>query len=486
MFLNLKDKTGTITLNSGHALILGNKPEKLSMDQIAEKLSIEKQDTVNLGLFDTAAPNYSTYYPEVTADDLNPKDGDFIYPVFRLLSETILSKHGRPIDFSKKGVLKKSMNMLVGQTINIDHETALGNAIGAVKEVKWQNSYSTADGKVIPGGINGLMKIDGKSNPRIARGIMMDPPSIHSNSVSVRFKWEKSHSFENDDEFFNKLGEKGADGELIRVVVSDILQYTETSLVGHGADPFAQKVDQSGQIVNPEYAVRNMTFSADNGKDHLNFDYKTLGLSLSEDTTIPKNINIKDTNNKTDSMDFKEFLKGFTNFDLGEDVTEENFAGLIQTKFQEQLDLVTNLTTENSNLKTSLADKDAEVVRLNGTIESNKLMTELGVTALSNVRSEAERFYKLIKKEGDQKQSILDNITNADFTLASSLLEEYKSEAEKLFPDTCQDCNSTNVSKASAFKSGEDEKETTKVKSNVAVLDELKAKNKKQSIALGK
>ena len=98
------------------------------------------------------------------------------------------------LDFKtfNRDVLKKSMQMLIGQTINIDHEIAVGNAIGAVSEVFWQPAYKTKSGIEVPAGINAVLKIDGKSNPRIARGVMMDPPSIHSNSVTVRFKWEPS------------------------------------------------------------------------------------------------------------------------------------------------------------------------------------------------------------------------------------------------------------------------------------------------------
>jgi len=66
---------------------------------------------------------------------------------------------------------------------------------------------------------------------------MMSPPSIHSNSVTVKFGWEPSHKFETDSEFFDKLGTYTKKGELIRIVVNLIKSYHETSLVSHGADP---------------------------------------------------------------------------------------------------------------------------------------------------------------------------------------------------------------------------------------------------------
>lgn len=109
-----------------------------------------------------------------------------------------------PTDFSKNGVLKASMKLMLGQTVNCDHETSIGNAIGSVSQVMWQEGYT--DGKFkIPAGINGVLKIDGKSNPRIARGILMEPPSIHSNSVTVQFRWDKSHPELDNNEFWENL-----------------------------------------------------------------------------------------------------------------------------------------------------------------------------------------------------------------------------------------------------------------------------------------
>jgi hypothetical protein len=117
--------------------------------------------------------------------------------------------------------------------------------MGAVKDVMWEESYKTPGGIVIPSGINARMKLDGKSHPRVARAIMMDPPSIHSTSVTVQFLWEMSHNL-SQEEFFKKLGTFDKDGKQINRVASLVKRYHELSLVGHGADPYAQKITQSG------------------------------------------------------------------------------------------------------------------------------------------------------------------------------------------------------------------------------------------------
>ena len=152
--------TEKVKLIAGHAIILGHRPESLSGVMMSDKLEKEGQEFSKFGLFDSSSPNYTNYYPEVTAEDLHPKEEEFIEPIFRLLSNVTVHSRFNPIHFPVE-VLKKSMYKLIGQTINVDHETAVGNAIGTVKNVEWQNAY-TKDGVKVPAGINGILKIDGK------------------------------------------------------------------------------------------------------------------------------------------------------------------------------------------------------------------------------------------------------------------------------------------------------------------------------------
>ena len=471
--LNLDNRTGTVILNSGHALILGHKPDKLSLEQISEKILTERQEVQSLGLFDNSTPNYTTYYPDVTAEDLNPKDEEFIYPVFRMLSEVVLSK-GYPIDFSKKGVLKKSMHMMTGQTINVDHETALGNAIGAITEVAWQESYKTASGKIVPAGFNGVFKIDGKSNPRIARGIMMKPPSIHSNSVTVRFGWEPSHTFDTDSEFFDKLGSYTKEGELVRIVVNEIKQYSETSLVGHGADPYAQKIGADGKIVNPDYADNVYSFNADAPVKSFNkIDYKdSCTLSFGADT-IPFSNKVNTNNKQNDeSMTIKELMANAEK-QLGLEVgtiTSENFAETLTAFVEGKVDkeTLTTLQTELDGVNVKLDKAATSVTTLTNEIEGLKPDALIGKNTLTAMRAEATRVYSLLKGE-KADEAIQNSILVADLGLATSLAKQYQEELDVKFPDICQDCQSINISKSTTQKDdagGEDDGDSNKVLSD--------------------
>ena len=203
-----KEHLDSMVIGQGHTIMAGYIPEAVGAQAFSEnyyKWKTPTPDTIAQFGFWGGDIDYNTYYPNLDKSELTPKDEEFIEPMFRLLSETIVSKNWNPTDFGQNGVLKASMKMLLGQTVNCDHETNIGNAIGAVSQVMWQESYK--DGSfTIPAGINGILKIDGKANPRIARGILMEPPSIHSNSVTVQFKWDKSHPGMEDGEFYQKLG----------------------------------------------------------------------------------------------------------------------------------------------------------------------------------------------------------------------------------------------------------------------------------------
>ena len=91
--------TESIILNAGHALIMSHKPDKIRLTQVNKKLEEEPQDVQQFGLFDSATPNYTTYYPEVTEEDLNPDEKDFIEPVFRMLSNVTVHAAWNPIHF---------------------------------------------------------------------------------------------------------------------------------------------------------------------------------------------------------------------------------------------------------------------------------------------------------------------------------------------------------------------------------------------------
>lgn len=479
----IKNKNGTYTesieLNAGHAMIMPHKPEKIQMSQINDKIEAAPQDIQQFGLFDNATPNYATYYPDVTEEDLNPKDSEFIEPIFRMLSNVTVHAQWNPINFPE-AVLKKSMYKLIGQTVNIDHEMAVGNAIGSVKSVEWQKAY-TSNGIKVPSGINATLKIDGKSNPRIARGIMMDPPSIHSNSVTVNFAWAKSHPKMDDDEFFSKLGSFDDKGKFVQKVATDILGYHETSLVSHGADPFAQKVKEDGKIVNPSYAHDRYPLSAIQEDIHsFTWDWKSPEIFNEE---VIKNSYIEKSNNNNENKEnMKDLLKFIAVlFTLEADsLTEENYKKILGDIDYKGLKILADKSKEPVKIL-ELEGVEAIENEIKGLrtfkegvpkdLDAKISLAETGQEAIDALKADTKRLYALTIEEGKEDINILSLIENSEYKILKSLHKQYDEATESMFNHTCNGCGSHDITRASVDPGSEGGQGGDTVKTDDEVME---------------
>lgn len=473
----------SMTIGNGHTILAGYIPHSVGVQTFIQNYYEWKkpnpESISQFGLFGGDI-DYNTYYPNIDPAELKPKDEEFIEPVFRLLSETIVSKNWNPTDFGQNRVLKASMSLLLGQTVNCDHETNIGNAIGSVSKVMWQEGYK--DGKFsIPAGINGVLKIDGKANPRIARGILMEPPSIHSNSVTVQFKWDKSHPNMEDNEFYQKLGTYDSKGNMVRRIVTEVVRYLETSLVSHGADSFAQKIGDDGKIVNPTFAQRSWAsyeeYRDDKSKNFYFSDFKDLNNTQESFIDNPE---IDNQENKQSMNEFELFIQSLVEaniiaFGEGQEANQENALALLKDLVSSRNNLqtqVTNLTTEKNSLTEQITNKEAEIANL-------KEMATVGKNHIASLRENAVATYK--KLMGDQADETIVTMLNAETTgLATliSLTKDYQARLEEKFPLTCSKCGSHDVSRASSLEDPtiEEKKEETtqnQEKSTAEVMESL-------------
>jgi hypothetical protein len=202
-------------------------PPKLSAETFAamQKASLA---SAKLGMTDDAKVD-----PSLTFDQVNPQDADFIYPQFRALSQTMIP--GYFIDFSENKVVEDAAPLMLGQTIYTNHYYyEVENWIGAVSQSTWDPKGDKVGG--VPG-INVELKIDWKMNPKIARGLLMKPPAIHSVSATVDFEWDASHpDLLEQGIFWRNLG-LDIDRSIVRIVVNKITAFYELSLVFQGANP---------------------------------------------------------------------------------------------------------------------------------------------------------------------------------------------------------------------------------------------------------
>lgn len=460
----------SLTIDSGHSIMVQHTPQIVGAQSLSENFykwhtptpeSIERFGFFGDGL------NYNTYYPDAKPEDFKPNADEFIEPMFRLLSATIVSKNYNPTDFGhNKGVLKNSMHLLLGQTVNCDHETNIGNAIGSVSEVVWQEGYRD-NGINIPAGINGVLKIDGKANPRIARGILMEPPSIHSNSVTVQFAWEQSHPKMEYWDFIDKLGTYDDKGEMVRRIVTNIIRYHETSLVSHGADPYAQKINSDGRLNNPIFADRTWNsfaeYQEDKNKIYV-FEDNKLNLREIDDTKLTNNkIFLTQNYNSMDELQaFLEilFAEGMLTLAEGQEMNQEtavsSITALIASNNSRQAE-VTSLNEQITKLKEEKASLEGSIAKLKEEKAALEEMANIGTAHLTQVREEATASYR--KLMGEQVDETIINMLAAPTTGLNTLLALNKDYTERLnakFPLKCSKCGSLDVSRASSVQEPED------------------------------
>lgn len=465
----------SMVIGNGHSIMANYVPEAVGAKAFIENYYewAKPNDSIqSFGLFGGDI-DYNTYYPNLDAADLKPKEEEFISPIFRLLSACTVSKNYNPTDFSKDGVLKASMKMLLGQTVNCDHETNIGNAIGSVSAVYWQEGYKD-NGIIIPAGINGTLLIDGKANPRIARGIMMNPPSIHSNSVTVQFKWDKSHPKMDDRDFYYKLGTYDEKGEQIRRIVTEVVRYMETSLVNHGADPYAQKIE-GGKIVNPGYANKvYSSFEEYVDKENKTYSFSDFKGDSIDNTDITNNKQPETNNNQMHELElFLESLFGeqrILNLADGQEINKDNAFSAIKALKESNATLSTQLEEANQakiDLETKLSEKESEVVSMTP-------LYEIGKNHFASLRDEATKAYK--KLMGDKADETMINLISAETTgiaTVISLLKDYTARLEEKFPLKCKKCGSTDVNRASSAEEGQ-EKNDTPSNEDVSLQDNIR------------
>lgn len=446
-----------ITLSAGHSLMTGHLPEQIPLSKFTSEIykAEKKHESIDSwGLFGSDL-NYNTYYPDFDPKDLNLSEEEFINPVYRLLSEVVVARRWNPTDFSKNGVLKNSMPLLLGQTVNCDHETSVGNAIGSISKVEWQEGYTEKgiDGKSlkIPAGINGALKIDAKANPRVARGILMDPPSIHSNSVTIQFLWDKSHPTMDDDMFYSKLGSYDKKGELIRKIAVDIKRYMETSLVNHGADSFAKQI-RNGKIVLPDMAAAASESYAEldnraSSKYYFFTSYKDLTQSESMFNTEIIQNNEQFNNQKPMQEELKAFLEalfgeGLLTLREGSEQTTEAALEEVRKILKENQDMAA-LKEENK----ALSEKVEELKEL----ETKKEFIELGENTVEDLRkSTIENYRKALPEGVEEDAGMISLMESAKHASLLSLNKGYTKSLEEKFPLACTKCGSHEVARASS------------------------------------
>lgn len=165
--------------------------------------------------------------PPPAAADPAEADGFIIRP-FRMLSAVLID--GYFLDLSDQAMLKKALPLFNNVTIFKNHNPDVDDWVGVALNARWSEEG-------VPG-IDADFKIDKANNPRLARGLSMQPPAINACSVELRFQAKRSHA-DMGWEFYENLGRE-VDGQIVRWIVTRLTRIPEVSLVYAGADPNAK------------------------------------------------------------------------------------------------------------------------------------------------------------------------------------------------------------------------------------------------------
>lgn len=376
----------------------------------ASKELIEKlRATTGASLFfDFGKPQQkSDNFNFTRVEEVLPRDQDYIFVQFRALSKTLIDDYF--IDFTQGDVLKQSTPLLLGQTVYPNHDFFdINNWLGSVSNVAWDDKGDQFGGVA---GINAEYKIDALMNPRIARGLLMDPPAIHSTSLTFLFEFEFSHpQLVEEGRFWNLLGDS-VDGSIVRMIVTNIKEYWEASLVFQGADRFAKQIEDIEEETEEDFADMSATTAAE---------------------TPPPNSNEEKTMRLTDEQKKELGIE----FD-GEDVPETEihkaalvFAGQVKAFGEVKPETVAELTTRAEAGDKYVGLQRVEVTRLAKLAELGAEAGELPNVVKQQIEAadfdtlvELETFYKAkvaakFPKNGRSSREDSDPVDNAGGTSA--------------------------------------------------------------------
>ena len=438
--------TQTLSFNA----VLGGTDYALRMKDVGLNMGIPRK--ITQAEFDKMATQLGSISFNGNSDspiDFMPKAEDFVDIPYRFISKTVVGAGTwKATDFSIDDVLKKARNKLDMKSMFTDHAQYVGNEIGLVANPYWEEE--TGSGKsFVAAGISGDARIDAVSNPKLVRSLLMG--ALYSASVTARFTFEPSHSFDDMYSFYNELGTISAkDKKMVRRLVQEIHDFDEASIVWLGADPFAKAKNPDGTLKNIDHSSVHFSKAPDSEKtDYEERKIFSLYVGIDENIISLSKEKIKaqkslSSDNKKISSKMNKFLIAFINAfgkDLGLTFTapkEGEELSLSDAQVQELSDALAKLGMKQaanpemesaaSYVKTLLVPdvaKPGEFVSL-----GKEFITPEAKDMVVLPKAEVLKMQQELAKVPSEEQV---QLTSAKVAIADSFVASQRSEALRLY-----------------------------------------------------
>lgn len=408
--------------------------------------------------------------PTMTGNEkYTPKASDLVRVPFRALSATVVAAGTwRATDFTNEEVLRRSLAKIIGKSAFVQHWQYTDECIGAIEKASWSERTVQGGGRIVPAGIDIVYLINGEHNEKLCSNLLMEPPGIYSNSVTVEFAWEPSHDDIDEDQFYNMIGQVHADKRMVSRKVTEIIDYHEASICWLGADPYAKMKDDKGNLINPEegavYDNVNSFVKELYQKDRhffASYSFKKENIYLT-----PEKLN-----NQTDmEKALLDLVRKILGLAADAEVTQAHIDSVVVAKKEEHDAAVTALSkmskfaqmeSEITALKAS--DKSVEITGLKNEIETfkNKVaelepFSVIGKAHFDAKKAETIRLYKLSLNGAAEDATMIANFEKADSKGLDSFLTMFTKGVKEKFEAKCKKCGITEVEFRSTFVEGED------------------------------
>lgn len=407
---------------------------------------------------------------------------------FRLLTARYLGESGYYLDFATPGVLENALPLFRLQAeggirekplkYQRNHSFRIEDTLGYSQSVTFQS-----EGDV--GQITGVARLHRDLASREIEMLNSNPPLLESVSLALNYNWMQSHPEMRFWQFVDLLGHE-VDGEIVRIVVTEILEIYHVALVWSGADEKAVRL--SAQQLWKEHAgdFPPIELSKENkGDDTMKGIIQKLTELLGVDSENKLEAAVRQLMKKSDSVDNLNVEVSDLNVKI-QDLESEKAD--LETRITESDARIEKLESEKAELKTRAEEGDSRIrdletaeeeskqaiADLNATISDQKPQVEMGQRYIDNLKKDVKGLVGLVM--GDLSESMKDLIEHAGPEKLEALRTEFEEKAETLFPVKCQDCGSLNVSS----RSSREEKPKKLQESEIGEQQKFSLKNLKQ------